>query len=177
MIIVSLGGGGVGKGTVAAELVRDRPGFWLSRSWTTRARRPGESADAYTFVDRAAFLERIESGGFLEWAEFMDELYGTPWPDVPDGRDLVLEIDVQGAAQVKSRHADAVVVLLVPPSREVQAARLRARGDDEETLRRRLALSDSEEAAGRELADAVVVNDDLGRAVAEVAAVIEGHRR
>lgn len=150
--------------------------LWLSRSWTTRPRRPGEAAGAYCFVDDAAFDARVRSGGFLEWVRFLDHRYGTPVPEAPPGRDVVLEIDVEGAAQVRSRRSDAVVVLLVAPSREVQAARLRQRGDPEEEVARRTALASREVASGQELADYVLVNDDLDRSVAELAAIVAQER-
>lgn len=105
-----------------------------------------------------------------------DHRYGTPVPDPPPGHDVLLEIDVQGAAQVRSRRPDAVVILLVAPSREDQEARLRGRGESDATVARRLAEADREEEAGRALADHVVVNDDLVRASNEVAAIVERHR-
>jgi len=168
----------VGKGTLVSRLCARDPDLWLSRSWTTRARRPGEAADGYTFVDRPRFLTRAAEGGFLEWAELAanHELYGTPWPDPPPGRDVVLEIDVQGAAQVVRRHPDAVVVLVVAPSPEEQAARMRKRGDDEDHIESRLALGHEEEERGRGLAAHVVVNDDLDRAVDELASILGGYR-
>jgi len=89
---------------------------------------------------------------------------------------VVLEIDVQGAAQVRSRRADAVIILVVAPSRDAQADRLRGRGESEATVTRRLAEADREEAEGRTLADHVVVNDDLSRATEEVAAIVGDHR-
>ena len=153
------------------------PTLWLSRSWTTRTRRPTERADAYHFVDRKTFEAHAAAGGFLEWAEFLGHLYGTPLPDPPAGRDVVLEIDLQGARQVRARHPDALVVLLVPPSPEVQAERLRHRGDTEDEVATRLALGTEEERVGRELTPYVVVNDDLGRAVGEVAGILADHRR
>lgn len=174
---VILGGGGVGKGTVAARLVELDPSLWLSRSWTTRARRPRERADAYHFVDRERFLAHVAAGGFIEHAEFLGELYGTPVPEPPPGRAVVLEIDVQGAEQVKALQPDAVIILLVPPSREVQAERLRRRGESEPEVQRRLTLTEEEEARGRVIADAVVVNDDLDRAVEEVAGILTSYRR
>ena len=118
----------------------------------------------------------MSAGEFLEWAEFLGHLYGTPLPDVPPGRDLVLEIDLQGARQVKLRHPEAVVVLLLPPSAEVQAERLRRRGDNEAEVRRRLEKGAHEERMGRELTPLVVVNDEVDRAVAEVAGILADHR-
>ncbi|MFC0083082.1 guanylate kinase [Aciditerrimonas ferrireducens] len=171
------GPGGAGKGTVAARLVAADPTLWLSRSWTTRARRPGESPDAYVFVDRPTFLARVASGGFLEWAEFLGELYGTPVPDPPAGKDVLLEIDLQGARQIRALDPGALVILLVPPSEEVQEARLRARGDDEAAVARRIATGRAEVAGLREICDAVVVNDEVDRAVAEILGILEQERR
>lgn len=104
-------------------------------------------------------------------------LYGTPTLDAPDEKDLLLEIDVQGARQVLEHHPDAVVILIVPPSRQVQLARLEARGDRPEVIDQRLAISDREEAEGRRLARHVVVNDELDGAVAEVAGILDRYRR
>ena len=115
-----------------ARLLQLEPDLWLSRSWTTRARRPGEPADAYVFVDRAAFVGRVDAGGFVEWTEFLGELYGTPTFDhAREDRDVLLEIELDGAQQVKRRHPEALLVLVVAPGRAAQEARLRARGDDE----------------------------------------------
>lgn len=171
-----MGPSGVGKGSIAAAVIAGTPGLWLSRSWTTRPRRPGEAADAYHFVDDEAFTRQAESGGFFESAQVFDHRYGTPVPQPPPGHDVVLEIDVQGAAQVRSRWPDAVIILVVAPSRKVQADRLRGRGESEATVARRLAEADREEAEGRALADHVVVNDDLTPATGEVTAIVEDHR-
>ena len=81
LIIVVSGPGGVGKGTIVSALVERDPRLWLSRSWTTRARRAGESATAYRFVDQADFERRIAEGGFIEWTRFLDQYYGTPTPE------------------------------------------------------------------------------------------------
>jgi guanylate kinase len=147
--------------------------LWLSRSWTTRQRRPGEPVDAYTFVDRARFEERITAAGFLEWAPVLGELYGTPTPDPPPGRDVVLEIDVQGARQVSERHPEALRVMVLAPSVEAQTQRLRTRGDPEEHVQRRVALGRAEEAEGRELASHVIVNDEVETSVGQLLAIIE----
>ncbi len=178
MIFVVAGPGGVGKGTVVSRLLEIEPGLRLSRSWTTRSRREGEPPDAYSFVDRESFVAHRDAGGFLEWTEFPGNghLYGTPRLEEDAPGDVVLEIELDGARQVRAAHPDAVVVLVVAPSAAEQEARLRARGDDEASVARRVAVGREEEAAGRLLADHVVVNDDLERAARELAGIVEAHR-
>ncbi len=114
---------------MASRLVEEDPTLWLSKSWTSRSPRAGEGPEHYVFVDRASFESQVERGGFLEWAEFLGNLYGTPVPDVDPGRDVLLEIELEGARQVLALRPDATVILLVPPSEEHQEARLRGRGD------------------------------------------------
>lgn len=181
MIAIISGPGGVGKGTVVTRLLETRPDILLSRSWTTRPRRPGEPKDAYVFADRGAFEDKVAAGGFLEWTEFpgTGHLYGTPALDpteaaVPD-RVVLLEIELDGAQQVKAVHPDAVLILIVAPSVEDQADRLRIRGDDEAAVARRLEVGAREEDLGRRIADHVVVNDDVTRAAAEVAGILDKH--
>lgn len=176
MIFVLFGPGGAGKGTVAARLVEQVDGLRLSRSWTTRTRRPGEPADAYVFVDRADFEACAEAGAFFEWAEFLGNLYGTPLPDLDEPGDLLLEIDVQGARQVRRRRPDATLILLAPPSLTTQRERLESRGDDERHIAERLVAGAEEERAGRQIADAVVVNHDIDQATGEVAGIVERRR-
>ena len=172
MIIVVSGPGGVGKGTIVDALVRRDPELCLSRSWTTRARRPAEPDDAYVFTSPERFEERISAGGFLEWTEFLGNYYGTPLPDPDEARDIVLEIEVDGAQQVKRIHPDALLVFVLPPSREEQERRLRGRGDPDHKVMARLRKAEDEEPVGRELADAIIVNDDLDDTVDELVRII-----
>ena len=153
------------------------PDLWLSRSWTTRKQRPGEPDDAYTFVDSESFFARRDAGGFLEWVELLPDYFmGTPLPDPPPGKDMILEIDIRGARQVRERFPDAVVILVLPPSHAELERRMRKRGDPEDLIRARLELAEAEEVRGREMADHVVVNDDLNRAVEELAGIVSARR-
>ena len=170
------GPSGAGKGTLVSRLVDSDPRLWLSRSWTTRARRPGEAEDAYVWVDHETFRRRVDEGGFVEWFEVYGDLKGTPKVDTPPGRDVVLEIDLQGARAVRAIHPDAVVVFVTPPSRAEQERRMRARGDRDDDIRVRLDQADREEAEGRQFADHVIVNDDADRAVQDLRDVVERHR-
>jgi guanylate kinase len=175
------GPSGVGKGTVVRQLLRSRPDLMFSVSVTTRAPRPGEVDGVhYRFVSEREFDDMVDSGALLEWAEIFGHRSGTPAAAVEmaraAGRDVLLEVDVQGARSVRESVPDAVLVFLRPPSEEELARRLRARGTESgPALERRLAE------ARREMAEAprfdhVVVNDRVEDAVAEVLAIIDGHR-
>jgi guanylate kinase len=177
LILVITGPGGVGKGTLVSRVVERDPKLWLSRSWTTRPRRPGEAEDAYVFVDRAAFDAKVAAGGFLEWAEPVPgQLSGTPLPENPPGTDLVLEINVDGARQVRKQFPDAVVILVLAPSVAAQEERMRQRGDAPDRIAERVKLGQDEERVGRAIANEVVINDDLNRAVDEVAGILGRYR-
>lgn len=177
MFIVVSGPGGVGKGTIVDALVRRDPRLLLSRSWTTRERRPSEGADAYVFTDTASFEQRIARGGFLEWTEFLGNYYGSPTPDPDVVDDVVLEIEVDGAQQVKKLYPEALLLFVIPPSREEQERRLRGRGDPGDKVLARLKKAEIEEPIGRALADHIVVNDDLDATIEEMLEIIESARQ
>lgn len=177
LIFVVSGPGGVGKSTVVSQLIQRDSQLWLSRSWTTRERRPGESSDAYFFVSRAEFERHIDSGGFLEWTNFLGNYYGTPMPQPPADKDVVLEIEVDGASQVKQQNPDAVLIFVLPPSREEQRARLTSRGDDERKVDQRLRKAEEEEPVGVALADHVLINTDLDQTIADMLEIVRAARR
>jgi guanylate kinase len=177
LVVVVSGPSGVGKGSVHAGLQGLAEGLEVSVSVTTRAPRPGErDGVAYHFVDDAAFDRSIERGELLEWAEYAGHRYGTPRGPLDDavarGRTVLLEIEVQGALQIRSRMPDALQIFLVPPAFEDLERRLRDRGtEDEATMQARLEVARGEMAA-QDAFDHVVVNDELDRATAEVAQLI-----
>ncbi len=162
---------------MARRLLELDPTLWLSRSWTTRSPRPSETGQEYFFVDRATFEAAIARDFFYEWAEFHGHLYGTPIPDPPQGRDVLLEIEVQGARQVRRRDARAVIILLTAPTMALLEERLRGRGDHEEHIARRLESTRHEIVQGRDLCDHEVVNDDIERASREILSILEGLRQ
>jgi guanylate kinase len=180
-LFVLAGPSGVGKGSVVRELVAKDPALSLSVSVTTRPPRPGEVDGVdYFFVDEDAFDRMVEAGELLEWAEIVGHRSGTPKGFVQDrlgeGRDVILEIDVVGASQVRERVPDSVLIFLDPPSLEELERRLRGRGTEtEEAIGLRLQTA-TWELEQRSWFDHVVVNDDLERAAGLVAAIIETSR-
>ena len=180
LIIVVSGPGGVGKGTIVDALVARDPALWLSRSWTTRSQRPGERSDAYVFTTTEEFERLADDDGFLEWTEFLGNYYGTPNPKRlgdPGAPDIVLEIELDGAQQVKRKFPDAILIFVLPPTRDEQERRLRGRGDPNDKVLARLRKAEHEEPVGVAEADHVVVNDDLDRTVDEMLAIINHHRK
>ena len=172
LIVIVSGPGGVGKGTIVDALLRRDSTLLLSRSWTTREQRPGEHDEAYVFTTRDAFEKHRLNDGFLESTEFLGNYYGTPVPDLSDGRDIVLEIEVDGAQQVKVRHPESVLIFILPPSRDEQRRRLVGRGDPDHKVLERLRKAEEEEPVGLALADYSFVNDDLDQTVDEMLALI-----
>lgn len=173
----------VGKGTVSADIRRRYPEVWLSVSATTRAPRPGEvDGQHYHFVTSAEFDRLIEAGEMLEWARVHGRnLYGTPSGPVlrrlASGGEALLEIDLQGARQVRKRMPEAFFVFLAPPSWEELVRRLVGRGtEDAEERERRLRTARAELAAADEF-DAVVVNDDVTRATDEIIGLMRAQTR
>ena len=176
VVVVLSGPGGAGKGTIARALVERDERLVLSRSWTTRPRRPDDAVDAYVFVDRAAFEARRIDGGFVEWNEFLGFMYGTPTPDPDEGRDLLLEIDVAGGRQVRERLPGALFLFVDTPDDVELRRRLLARGDDPERAGARVEEAARERREADELDYGRVVNDELEAAVDLVAGLIRDHR-
>jgi guanylate kinase len=180
--LVVSGPSGVGKTSLVERVLSGDPGIRLSLSVTTRPPRAGERpGEDYTFVDREEFERRIAAGGFLEWAEVHGHWYGTPREPVEkllaSGVDVLLEIDVQGAMQVRKAFAEACLVFVLPPSWEALAARLRGRGrDGEEEVQRRLAKA-AKEIAEAPRYDYAVMNADLETAAGEILGILAAERR
>ncbi|MEX0768985.1 MAG: guanylate kinase [Microthrixaceae bacterium] len=175
-VIVISGPGGVGKGTLVEALLKHDQRLWVSKSWTTRAPRRNESADAYHFASREEFEAHIAADGFLEWTKFLDYLQGSPLPEPPEGRDVLFEIDVQGAANVKERYPESLLIFVDAPNRTVQEERLRLRGDSEERILQRLQKAHEEIERASKMDFVHLVNDDLQTSVLELQHLIERHR-
>jgi guanylate kinase len=177
-VLVITGPSGVGKGTLIRALREQSPGLELSVSATTRRPRPGEQAGVdYHYLGEEEFDRRLEEGEFLEHAEYAGNRYGTLRSELDRARDagaraLVLEIEVQGARQVREALPEAVQVFIAPPSEEALRTRLVGRGaDDPDQIERRLAVA-REELAAREEFRHVIVNDRLEDAVQELVRLV-----
>jgi guanylate kinase len=176
-LTVLTGPSGVGKGTLVALLRQRHPRLWLSVSATTRAPRQGEQeGEHYFFLSRQAFEEQVAAGGFLEWAEFAGNLYGTPRRPVEQhleaGLPVLLEIELEGARQVRTTFPAGLQLFLKPPSFEELERRIRSRGtDSEEAIQRRLERARVELAAEGEF-DASVVNGELEQALEALEALM-----
>lgn len=177
LLYVLSGPSGVGKNTVLQEVLAKRTDLIYSISATTRPPR-GQEVDGvnYYFLSKAQFFAEIENDGFLEWAEIYDHYYGTPKQIVLDrlqkGQHIILDVDIQGAAQIKKNYPNAISIFLYPPSRAELKRRLLARNtDDQESIEKRLAYIEQELTAVSTY-DYVVLNDRLDEACMRVESII-----
>ena len=179
-LIVISGFSGVGKGTVVKRLVEDY-GYSLSVSATTRAPREGEvDGKDYYFKSVEDFRSLIDYNGFIEWAQYVDNYYGTPRKfveeEMKDGRDVILEIEVQGAMNIKSQYPDAILIFVAAPDSESLRSRLMGRGtESSEVIDKRMKRA-SEEALDMDKYDYIVVNDDLEECIKTVNSIIVSNK-
>ena len=183
VLSVISGFSGVGKGTIVKKLV-EKEGYALSVSATSRAPRQGEvHGREYFFLTREEFHSMIENDGLIEWAEYVNNFYGTPREYVEErlagGEDVILEIEPQGALKVKAQYPEAVLIFIVPPNAKELENRLIGRGTEEiETIKKRLKRA-AEETAFIENYEYIVINDDLEDAVSDIHHIIQAasHKR
>lgn len=179
LLIVLSGPSGVGKGTIVNKLLQDG-GYSLSVSCTTRPPRVGEvDGKAYFFITKEKFSEMIVQGGFLEYSNHFENFYGTPKGFVTEQlktHDVILEIEVDGALQVKKAHPEALLIMILPPDEAALIARLKGRGtESDEKIAARVDRM-RYEASKKHLYDFIVVNDDLNTAVAEIKSIIKSRK-
>lgn len=172
---------GTGKTTLCKQLATNLPGLWHSISYTTRKPRPGEKdGQDYYFIEEQTFRELVARNEFVEWAHVYGHLYGTPWKSLTEkidqGIDVLLEIDVQGAMQVKKRFEDSVSIFILPPSMTVLRARLQTRASDTpEEIQRRLHKVKEEVWSYREYSY-IVRNEDLDRSLHDLESIFWSER-
>lgn len=176
-LVLYTGSSGVGKGTILDELKKRDPNIKVSISNTTRNKRNGEIDGVhYNFVTREQFEKLIKENGYLEYAEYCDNYYGTPKKAVEDmlddGYTVILEIEVQGGLQIMKKHPDVLSIFILPPSMDVLEKRLRSRGtEEEETIQKRLEQAKNE-IAFKDKYRYNVVNAELDKAVEQVLDII-----
>ena len=182
ILIVISGFSGAGKGTLMKKLLQTYDNYALSISMTTRQPRAGEQDGVeYFFTDKEQFEKKIEENGLIEYASYCGNYYGTPKAYVEEqlkaGKDVILEIEIQGALKVKEKFPEALLLFVTPPSAAELERRLVGRGTEEpEVIRKRLARA-SEESEGIEAYDYIVVNDDLDVCVRELHGLVEAARK
>ena len=172
-LTVITGPSGVGKGTIVRKILDSHSDVWLSISATTRKPRSGEFEGVhYFFLDKKNFQEIIDSEGFLEWASFSNNFYGTPKKLVKEkiekGTNVLLEIELEGARQIRKSFPEALQIFLAPPNLSELEKRIRGRGTEtEDSIRDRLAIANKELIAKKEF-DAVIINEDIEKAFKEI---------
>ncbi|MBW3041494.1 guanylate kinase [Prochlorococcus marinus] len=172
-LTVLTGPSGVGKGTIVRKILDKHSDVWLSISATTRHPRAGEiDGQHYFFLEQKEFQKIIDSGGFLEWASFSNNCYGTPQKIVKEkiekGTNVLLEIELEGARQIRNSFPEALQIFLAPPNLSELEKRIRGRGTEtESSIKDRLAIAKKEIIAKKEF-DAVVINDDIDKAFREI---------
>lgn len=182
ILIVISGFSGAGKGTLMKKLLQTYDNYALSISMTTRKPREGERDGVeYFFTDKAQFEQHISEDGFIEYASYCDNYYGTPKAYVEEqlnaGKDVILEIEIQGALQVKEKFPESLLLFVTPPSAKELERRLVGRGtESEEVIKKRLSRA-SEESEGIEAYDYIVVNDNLEVCVEELHSLVNAARR
>lgn len=182
ILLVISGFSGVGKGTVVKELIKNYPQYALSVSATTRSKREGEEDGvAYFFKTVEEFKQMIEDAAFIEYAQYVDNYYGTPKAYVQEqlknGKDVILEIEIQGARRVKEQFPEAVLLFISAKDAETLKERLIGRGTESlEVVEKRLAVA-AKEAQGMEEYDYFVINDDLQTCVEEIHAIVESEHQ
>ena len=180
-LIIMSGPSGTGKSTLQKRLLEQMPNLYFSVSVTTRAPRPGEKDGVnYFFISREKYDQMVQEGALLEYAEYVGNGYGTPTDRVEQaleqGRDVLLDIEVQGALQVMKKCPDALKIFILPPSVEEMEKRLRGRGtNDENSIHLRLSRA-MEEMKMQNLYDYCVVNDDVDRAVEEIKQILNAEK-
>lgn len=181
LLVVVTGPSAVGKGTICRQLLKEAPDLRFSVSCTTRKARPGEiDGVEYFFLSHEEFRRRIGAGEMLEWAEVYGNLYGTPRKYVDEttdaGHDIILDIDMVGAENVRKQYPDAVSVFVIPPSMAALKQRIEGRGTESpEAVERRLREAPLWIEQGLHY-DYVIVNDDLSTAVAQLAAIVAAEK-
>lgn len=178
LLIVVSGFAGSGKGTLMKRLTGDYENYALSVSMTTREPRPGEvHGREYFFVSKEEFEQKIRNGGLIEYAVYVENYYGTPRAyveeQIEEGKDVILEIEVQGALKVKERFPDAVLIFVLPPSVEELYQRLKNRGTETEDVIRKRMRRAAEEVSVIEKYDYIMINDELEESVKRLHGLIE----